>query len=194
MNIWDTQYKDGRAARQWPDEELCRFLARANLPIESRVLEVGCGNGRNAQAIMRTGLIYYGVDGSAEAIALASAEYFGGLYAHGSIPPLAYDSHSFAAVVDVQCLQHFDAVVLGETLAEIKRVIVPCGLFFSSYLIEIDAGIFPDHPELLTCQTSDYGLTVQRAGFEILRAERVTRTYESGTKQATWLMVDARVL
>lgn len=192
MNSWSQQYLDGTSARKFPDEELIRFISRAHLPPETKALELGCGNGRNAQAIMRAGLEYYGVDGSKEAIAIAQNEYFGGIYTCGFIPPIAYGDGMFHAVVDVQFMQHLNMIALAETLTEIKRVLVPRGLFFSVYMAAVDPGIYPNEPELLDCQSRDYGLIVHRAGFEVTRAERVTRTFESGTKQATWIILDSR--
>ncbi|TWT42414.1 putative methyltransferase YcgJ [Phycisphaerae bacterium RAS1] len=65
----------GATARNWPSEQMIRLLCRA-IPAEDRAgltaLDIGCGNGRNTQALCEMGFApVIAVDPSAELIAAA---------------------------------------------------------------------------------------------------------------------------
>lgn len=203
MRTWGQQYEASDTQRYWPDEELCRFLARMKFPPSAKVLEVGCGNGRNLPAIEWAGLDAYGCDGSAEAISLAIAR--GSVYLDSRptlsmrlktslLPEIPFEDGLFDAVIDIQCFQHLPAAHLRQSLASVHRVLKPFGKFFSVYLTDVNEGIFPDAPELLAPRVEDYGESVQQAGFDVMRGEWVTRTYTGGTQQATWIVIDGRKL
>jgi len=114
-------------------------VMRLRLRPPMRVLDVGCGGGRNAELLLRAGFDVHGVDVSekeverarrraAEAAPHAPASQF----RQGAIETLPYPDAHFDAVVCVAVLHfardraHFDAMV-----AELRRVVRPGGLLFA---------------------------------------------------------------
>ena len=74
---WDEAYASGVYRSEWessePSQELVCWLAAARLPRGTRVLDLGCGAGREAIFMAGCGLKVTGVDFSATAIDIARA-------------------------------------------------------------------------------------------------------------------------
>lgn len=129
------------AQRRYPNEELMRFLGRTVFSLsqpmrkEARILEVGCGSGANLWAIAREGFDTYGIDLSAEGIALGRQMMKAwGVNANlqtGDMADLPYEAGFFDAVVNVfssYCLAEKD---FKRYLDSIARVLRPGGQYFS---------------------------------------------------------------
>ena len=113
-------------------------LLRGRLPHGTRILDAGCGGGRNLVYFLRTGYEVFGVDRSAEAISRVR-----GLAALN--PMLPADNFVVAAVEEVPFPDdHFGAVISSAVLhfardaghframlGEMWRVLAPGGLFFA---------------------------------------------------------------
>lgn len=72
---WDDAYSSGLYRREWDyaqtSQELVSFVATADLPRGSVALDVGCGAGREAIFLAKSGFSVIGVDFSAAAIRIA---------------------------------------------------------------------------------------------------------------------------
>ncbi|MCK4823913.1 class I SAM-dependent methyltransferase, partial [bacterium] len=131
-----------KAQRLYPNEELCRFLGReyfCKMPKEERkdirILEMGCGSCSNLWMIAREGFEAFGIDLSTESITLGQQmlEHWGvnAQLNVGSMCELPYEDDFFDAVLDIfsgNCLSESD---FHTCLDEVKRVLKPCGKFFS---------------------------------------------------------------
>jgi SAM-dependent methyltransferase len=138
--VWENLF----ATRDWgryPGEDLIRALARAFPPAsrrESAVLEVGCGPGANIWYLAREGFRVAGIDGSPSAIAQARQRLFdeglNGLSADlrcGDFARLPWPDGRFDAVVDIEAIYANPLAAIRATLAEVRRVLKPGGLFFA---------------------------------------------------------------
>ncbi|RED18283.1 class I SAM-dependent methyltransferase [Pontivivens insulae] len=146
------------AQRLFPNEELCRFMGRNFFPVAQetrgtvKILETGCGSGANLWMIAKQGFDAYGIDLSAEGIALCKA-----MLDHyetkatlnvGDMTQTGYAADYFDAVVDVfssNCLTRNDG---AHFLAEVARILKPGGKFFSYFPSKSsDTWTKPNHPD-----------------------------------------------
>lgn len=117
------------ARKSGPARRLTSFLA--HLKAGARILELGCGSGHEAEAMIAAGFAVTPTDGSPGLAEQAEARLgvpvkvmrFDELPAGGD-----YD-----AVWANACLLHVPAEGLPEVLARIRAVLRPGGLFYASY-------------------------------------------------------------
>ena len=104
--------------------------------VKGRVLEVGCGAGRMAEAIKfyRPELEVLGIDISKKAICQAKQEPQGVKFFQGDAYRLPFEDKSFEAVLMFDLLEHLEEPL--EALREVKRVLKPKGIFSSFTPIE----------------------------------------------------------
>ena len=114
-------------------------LLKGNLAPSMRVLDAGCGGGRNSAWLMRSGAEVFGVDRSEEAIAAIrglAAERAPDLspsnFQVAELRDLPFDDAVFDAVI-CSAVLHFsdDEVAFEAALREMWRMLAPGGLFFA---------------------------------------------------------------
>jgi len=96
----------------------------------ARLLEIGCGSGRDAAKIVGEGYQVEAVDGSENLLANAlrlHPELDGHLH-HIRLPAkLPFSDHEFDGFYSVACLMHFSNEEVAEILVELNRVLKPGG-------------------------------------------------------------------
>lgn len=113
-------------------ENVIALLKRSCDLKQSKVLDVGCGDGVLTYLLRKEGVQASGLDYSHEAIAFAQ-EKTKGLdidYQQGSAYELPYDDNTFDAVVSSDVIEHLQDV--NAYLDEIKRVVKPGGIIVLS--------------------------------------------------------------
>ncbi len=148
-----------------------------------RVLDIGCGTGRIAEALAARGVRAWGVDVSPEMLAVAKRRHVpGGGFKQADAERLPFKAGWFDAALMRQVVQHVD---LARAFAEAHRVLAPggrltIGTFHPDHfetvwiarliprVAEIDRGRFPDPEELTAAVTA--------AGFEDPDTRRLTLT------------------
>ncbi len=179
---WDALWReDPDAFHQFPENELVRWAS--TLAPESKVLEVGCGNGANLYALRRLGHKAWGVDLSKEALLASPSLWHGTDVSIGSATELQFPSFSFDAVADVQCLQHLASDQLLIAYAEAFRVLNVGGRFFSMHLTEGQER----YPDLSFCEPNP--LALLNAGFRNIRTRGASRWGDDG--RVTYALFDA---
>jgi SAM-dependent methyltransferase len=112
-----------------PPARLTRFLAL--LPPRGAVLELGCGAGFHAAAILAQGFALRATDGSPEMAELAARRLGHPVEAmlfHELDVRDAYDGVWASA-----CLLHVPRDELADVLARIRRALKPAGVFYASF-------------------------------------------------------------
>lgn len=92
----------------------------------SRLLELGCGSGRDASRALKAGYDLTAIDGSAELLAEAQRlhpELAGRLLCLRLPCSLPFNNTEFDGFFSVACLMHFDSADIQRILAEIHRVV-----------------------------------------------------------------------
>ena len=115
------------------EEDSSRWLAAfmAALPAGARVLELGCGGGRDAAALLANGFDVRATDAT-PAMAAKAAERLGREVAVMRFDELC-DVEAFDAVWANASLLHVPRPALPDVLARIFRALKPGGLHFASY-------------------------------------------------------------
>lgn len=111
------------------NKRLERFLGK--LPRGGRILELGCGGGQDAEAMIAAGFDVTPTDGSAE-LARVAAERLGRPVSVMRFEDL--DEHDlYDGVWAHACLLHVPQARLADVLAKIHAALKPGGLFYASY-------------------------------------------------------------
>lgn len=109
-----------------------------DLPAGSRVLEVGCGNGKNVSALCNSGFELYAVDSSPKAVELTGrvVRQLGGAAQCRvmDVRSLGFSNSFFDAVVCFHVLGHLLSGERAEAAGECVRVLRPGGrLYFKEF-------------------------------------------------------------
>jgi SAM-dependent methyltransferase len=98
-------------------------LAGLGLPAGARVLDAGCGSGRNMVELARFGAVT-GIELSPTSVALARARDVGQVIA-GSVLEMPFADDSFELAVTLDVIEHLDDDLAA--LRELRRVVAPGG-------------------------------------------------------------------
>lgn len=114
-------------SRNW--EEL-NFLAK-NVAANTRVLDLGCGNGRLYELFKDKMVSYCGIDVSEKLIAIAQGRYPGVRFRVGDALNLPFSDNLFDNIFGVAVFHHIPSEELRLSfLSEAKRVLKPKGKLF----------------------------------------------------------------
>ncbi len=125
-NDWDALALPWNAFRQKPSGALVFFLPFAR----GRVLDAGCGNGRNAKVLAEKAARVTAMDASEQMVALARknlAGLSGADVAQGRLETLLFADASFDAIFCLAALHHVRPMHLAATLSGFWRVLKPGG-------------------------------------------------------------------
>ncbi len=100
-----------------------RVIDSLRLPARARILDAGCGSGRNMVELARHGTVT-GVELSPTSVALAR-ERSAGEVSEGSILSMPFDSASFDLAVSLDVIEHLKDDL--SALRELRRVVAPGG-------------------------------------------------------------------
>lgn len=127
----------------------------------ARLLDLGCGFGKNAVRLETLGFETYGLDIAASAIERCrQLVRFPERFVAGSATALPWDDQTFDRVLDIGCIHCLPRDLVGTALKELARVLKPEGLLFSR--------IFKPRPvawlEAQPFKTTRFGYTEDEAG------------------------------
>lgn len=172
---------------QAPSRHLDAFLDR--LQLGARVLELGCGGGRDAARMVARGFAVDATDGAAGMVAKANERFAIGAR------QMRFDQVDAEAEYDAvwahACLLHVARADLPGVLAAIHRALRPGGWHYASFKLGDGEGRdglgrlhnFPDEPWLMRA----YGA----AGFTLEHAERFRGQGADGIER-DWLALTVR--
>ena len=118
---WDELYRG--KGRQWRGVTDLKDLPFAP---GSRILEVGCGNGKTAEALCQSGYSVTAVDFSSEAVEACRSQLGDRAEVRvGSLLDLPFDDRSFDGAVLFHVMEHILPEDLPRASSELSRVLVP---------------------------------------------------------------------
>ncbi len=100
-----------------------------------RVLDLGCGVGRDSLRLKRYSLEVQGLDISEAMLAEAKRQVEGVTFSQGDFRALPFEDASFDGVWANGTLFYVTPTDLAKTLLEVLRILKPGGVFFASYLL-----------------------------------------------------------
>jgi len=140
MEQWNKIYKEGSEKYTYynflePHKDMpmiCNFFEKRGI---RKVLDLGCGAGRNLIYLAKKGFDVYGIDISPEGITviqkiLKNEKLTSSLKIGDVFKRLPYPDDMFDAVVSVQVLQHGTEEKIKKAISEINRILRPGGIIF----------------------------------------------------------------
>jgi SAM-dependent methyltransferase len=164
-----------------------RFLPR--VPHRGRILDVGCGSGRDLKAFKSRGYRPFGIDASSKLVRLAR-EYSGVECEVGRLQDIAY-AGEFDAVWACASLLHLPKSELGEALKRLRRALVKNGLLFASVQIGQGEQVAPDGRFYAYYDQQEFVRAVQGTGFVVEDSWRTEDTLLNRSS-VSWVNVLAR--
>jgi SAM-dependent methyltransferase len=143
-----------------------RFLT--HIPDGGRVLEAGCGSGRDALAFARDGYQVTAFDGSATMVGLAKA-HTGLDVMHLSFAEMAWDE-VFDGVWACASLLHLPAADLPGAVSRIRRALKLGGVAFVSFKLGVDER-FANGRWFTDLQPDSLAALLTAGGFDVLETE-----------------------
>jgi len=155
MLQWDKIYKkEGKKYRYYnifkPYEDISKILTIFKKQKVKRILDLGCGAGRNLVYLLEKGFDVYGIDCAPEGLKiikkrLQKEKRKCSLKLGNVFNKLPYENNFFDAVISVQVLQHGKVNEIKGEIKEIERVLKPEGLIFITLSGRISNGKVRDY-------------------------------------------------
>jgi tellurite methyltransferase len=140
MDQWNEIYKKEGTNYQYynilePHADMPKVAEFLKSHKAKKVLDLGCGAGRNLVYIAKQGFETYGIDLAPEGLkiikeTLAKDNLSPDLKVGNVFDTLPYETGFFDAVVSVQVLQHGTEAQIQKAISEIKRILKPNGIIF----------------------------------------------------------------
>ncbi len=158
--------------------EMDRF--QSYLP-QGRVLEIGCGGGRDAQELIALGYRYVGIDISAGFLTQARLNNPLALFLRMSAYDLAFKENSFAGFWASAVLLHLPKNRVRQALEELHRVTRPKGVGFISVKEGQGEGLI-DQRFFAFYSQEEFASLLKTNGFGILKQD-----IKKMSEKTTWL-------
>ncbi len=111
----------------YPDPFVVHFLSFLSRPRGLRLLDAGCGAGRNARYLADEGLDVSAIDISAGQVGRARAAASRATQSIASVTALPFRTEAFDAVVCTSVLEYLPDPAAAEAASELQRVLSPGG-------------------------------------------------------------------
>lgn len=113
----------------WPEFESLRALIGTENAEQTKLLDIGCGNGRLANSIPAVN--YTGLDLSRQLLNIAQIKYPQYKFVQGSMLNLPFPDQSFDVIACIATFQHIPSQAYRlKAMQEMKRILKPSGHIF----------------------------------------------------------------
>jgi ubiquinone/menaquinone biosynthesis C-methylase UbiE len=143
-----------------------------------RILDIGCGNGKDTAYLMAKGVTVAGIDYSSKMLQEAKRHVPNGVFHLMDMRNLEFSNNNFDGVWANGCIYHVPKVELVLVLKEVIRVLKPEGIFSFNLKAGIGEGL-EDNPKSFTggprfyayYSISEIKERLKEAGLEVIEAE-----------------------
>ena len=140
LDSWNLIYRKGEEKYKYydftePHKDMKKIAGMLNKRKVKKVLDLGCGAGRNLLYLAKKEFEMYGIDIAEKGIEitkknLRKEKLKANLKIGNVFKKLPYKSNFFDAVVSVQVLQHNNLSQINKAIKEIERILKPQGIVF----------------------------------------------------------------
>lgn len=156
---------------------LDRFLQLIEA-LNPKILDVGCGNGKDTAYLMAKGATVVGIDYSSKMLQEAKRHVQNGVFYLMDMRNLEFPNNTFDGVWANGCIYHVPKVKLSQVLKEVIRVLKPLGIFSFNAKggtgegLEDNPKSFAGGPRFYAYYTiSEMKEHLQEAGLEVIEAK-----------------------
>lgn len=158
-----------------------------------KILDIGCGAGRDAEVFVKNGFEYTGIDASPAMLAQAKARVPQGVYKQMDFYKLEFPDNTFDGFWAAASFLHVPKTDVTKLILEAKRVIKPGGVGFISVKEKdgMDEGIIKQNRFGTTIaryfafyENEEFKKYVTDAGLELIRDSKY---HEDDERNTTWL-------
>ncbi len=187
----------------YPPQDLDEFTAL--LPKSAKVLDAGCGPGRDTNLLTKRGYQAEGIDISRGLVDVAKKQFPNLKFSVGNLLELPYETNSFDGIWANASLLHFETVhEVEKALSEFSRILKVGGILH--VLVKAQTGknktaVVTDslskHDRFFQYFTLDeIWKLIKNSGFEILKADQHKETDRNpnGRPEVEWVRVLAKKL
>jgi SAM-dependent methyltransferase len=161
------------------------------VPASARVLDVGCGSGRDLVALKRAGMRPIGLELSARLAAIAR-DYSECQVVEGDMRNPPFADAAFDGIWAAASLLHLNRADVGRTLWQLHRLLVPGGTLFASMKVGLGAERTPDGRLFSYFLPEEWSGLLGAAGF--LDVELRTEIADNAeTPASVWIQSLARI-
>jgi len=194
------EYAKAREKR-FAEKEIEEFSSY--LPKGARILDAGCGTGRDAMRLFISGFKVVGIDISRGMLEIARNNYPSIQFIEGDLRKLPFKEGEFDGIWAIASLVHFETISdVEKVLSEFYRVLVPAGVI--RILVKAQKGsektkiVFNKdsliHRFFRYFKKEEIEELVKKAGFEIIKSEqyREIERVIQGKQGREWISILAR--
>ncbi len=178
LKHYESQAKSLSAKYEQANVNNIHTLLLKTFPKHSKLLELGCGSGRDASFMFKNSYTITAIDASRQMIneaKLLHSELSNCL--HVSLLPddLNYKENSFDGIYSIATLMHLEATDIELTVKKVSEYLKPDGIFLFSVSVQRDdintegKDSFGRH--FTTLSQEDWILTCKRMGFNLVHSE-----------------------
>lgn len=160
------------------------------VPSHGRILDAGCGSGRDLREFVRLGYRARGIDASRELVKLA-ADYASAPCEVMRLEDLPY-SNRFDGIWACASLLHLPKPVLGRALHRFAKALVPNGVLFVSVQFGQGESLADDGRLFVYYTESEIEDAIRSAGFEVIDVW-TSEDVLAGRESLRWVNVLGRV-
>lgn len=157
-----------------------------------KIIEIGCGTGRDAQGLMEEGLDYTGVDASKEMLKVAKEHASDAYFQVGDFYNLDFPDKTFDGFWAAASFLHVPKNEISQVLKEAKRIIKEGGIGFISLKqkTQMDEGVIKEEKAggieryFAFYTESEFKDILKKNGFEVIL---LNKRKERDEKKTIWL-------
>jgi cyclopropane fatty-acyl-phospholipid synthase-like methyltransferase len=131
QKYWESYFedidRDSKEIERLKQSELLQSFCSEYLKVGSRILDLGCGGGRNAIYLATGGYEIHGVDISNAAVELCKKRLarhgLPGDFKQGTFSNIPYPNNFFDGVICIASLDHVSFQMAQESIIEIRRIL-----------------------------------------------------------------------